>query len=230
MELLVVMAIMLALSTILVAGYFGMTRAASYTAAETDVYNLLQLARQRACMDGTKVFFVLIDNQSCVLVHGVGQVTGLEPNLRLYDAYADHHTVSTPESGGTHLRLWNMDDNGMIDDATIDYKPKEEVVAGSLPPEKFIRTTCVIEGRFSGSWKIGDHYGFELYPRQILPKGFYFGVPGRGSDPNFNKLTFNPDGSPEGTLKFRIYEKIAAEARDTLVNIMPDGSITLKKP
>ena len=56
MELLVVMSIMLIVSTILVAGYFGMTRAASYTAAETDVFNHLQLARQRASLDGTRVF------------------------------------------------------------------------------------------------------------------------------------------------------------------------------
>ena len=97
MELLVVMSIMLIVSTILVAGYFGMTRAASYTAAETDVFNHLQLARQRASLDGTRVFFLLIDSNSYVLVHGAGTLTKdmdsktFGGRHRFYDAYADLH-------------------------------------------------------------------------------------------------------------------------------------------
>ncbi len=230
MELLVVMAIMLTISTILVAGYFGMTRAASNTAAESDVYNLLQLARQRACMDGTRVFFLLIDNRSCVLVHGGGEVTSIEAGgQRIYDAYADHRTVSSGNAAGTNLRLWNMNADGRADDVTIAYSEKSEPVAGGPSSDRYLRRICAIDGRFTGVWKIGDRYGFELYPRHYLPKGFSFGVPGRGADPNLHKIIFNPDGKPEGALEFRIYEKIVkpGKGQDAKVTISLDGSIVI---
>jgi type II secretory pathway pseudopilin PulG len=249
MELLVVMAIMLTISTILVAGYFGMTRAASYAAAETDVYNLIQLARQRACLDGTKVFFMLIDSNSYVLVHGVGELTrdmenrSYEGRHRIYDAYADHFAVNQASS---KLRIWNMDRNVYADDVNISLDTAiEDTYAGS--GDRYMRQTCTLAAKLPrpadySSWKQGDRYGFELYPRQMLPKGFYFGIQDLGTFPNNDKIVFAADGSSSrvsgnvttttGKTKLYMYEKIAKEtSRAVLIEITnPQAAIEIKKP
>jgi len=205
MELLVVMSIMLIISTILVAGYFGMTRAASYTAAETDVFNHLQLARQRASLDGTRVFFMLIDSNSYVLVHGVGELTADMAQAttpagkhRFYDAYADLQTFTNDAS---RVRVWNMDKNVYGDDATVDATGDETLDAYPGSAERYARDTCMFEARLQNGtkydqWKKGDCYGFELYPRQVLPKGFFFDL---GTAKSLT-IVFKPDGTA-GQLK-----------------------------
>ncbi len=249
MELLVVMAIMLTLSTILVAGYFGMTRAASYTAAESEVFNLLQLARQRACMDGTKVFFMLIDSNSYVLVHGVGELTRdmgsqtFNGRHRIYDAYADHHVYT---GFGSKLRVWNMDKNVYADDVSISLVPStEDTYEGS--GDRYRRQIYTLDAILPkpaeySSWKKGDRYGFELYPRQMLPKGFYFGIQSIGTLPNNDKIVFAADGSSSrvsgsettttGKTLLYIYEKIAKDVkRAVLIEITnPQATIEIKKP
>jgi prepilin-type N-terminal cleavage/methylation domain-containing protein len=250
MELLVVMAIMLTISTILVAGYFGMTRAASYAAAETDVYNLIQLARQRACLDGTKVFFMLIDSNSYVLVHGVGELTRDMENKsfngrhRIYDAYADHFVITNASS---KLCVWNMDRNVYADDVNINLV--EDGGSDTYPGsgEKYTRMINTLDVVLPQpadyrSWKQGDRYGFELYPRQILPKGFYFGIQDIGTFPKNDKIVFAADGSSSrvsdnvttttGITKLYMYEKIAKEtSRAVLIEITnPQAAIEIKKP
>ena len=253
LELLVVMSIMLVIATILVAGYFGMTRAASYTAAETDVFNHLQLARQRASLDGTRVFFLLIDSNSYVLVHGTGQLTSdMDKNINangkhvFYDAYADLHEITNKAS---RVRAWNMGKNiygdnvniGMASDGPLPTFP------GSAAGTKYYRETFWFEVDLPvaaqwSQWKQGDRYGFELYPRQVLPKGFYFGLQDINTFPDNESIVFAADGTSSrvsgknppvetrtGVTKLYIFEKIAKEKeRAILINIKnPDGAITL---
>ena len=248
MELLVVMSIMLIVSTILVAGYFGMTRAASYTAAETDVFNHLQLARQRASLDGTRVFFLLIDSNSYVLVHGAGQLTRdmdskiYDGRHRIYDAYADMHEITNKAS---HVRVWNMDKNLYGDDVNIN----PAAVDGPAPTfpgseENYFRHTCVLDARLPNAaqwnrWKQGDRYGFELYPRQVLPKGFYFGLQDLDNAPRNESIVFAADGTSSrvsgsppvitrtGITSLFIYERIAKDTKRAIqIQVKnPDGSI-----
>ena len=197
MELLIVMAIMIVITTILVGGYFGMTRAASYHAAETGVFNLLQLARQRACMDGTKVFFMLLDSNTCVLVRGVGELgTGMqkssEGELRyhFYDYYADHHIITNEFS---KLRVWNMSNNLYGEDVQLS----RSFNAGSRAD---FRPFYTVDAKLRSAgevnqWKKGDRYGFELFPRHVLPLGFLFSVNTIGNLPENFRIAFNADGS-----------------------------------
>ena len=241
MELLVVMSIMLVVSTILVAGYFGMTRAASYTAAETDVFNHLQLARQRASLDGTRVFFLLIDSNSYVLVHGAGTLTKdmdsktFGGRHRFYDAYADLQMITNDAS---RVRVWNMDKNVYGDDVTIDPAGDETLETYPGSSSSYVRETCEFEAKLPAAaqyakWKKGDRYGFELYPRLVLPKGFLFDL---GSEKSLT-IVFNPDGTSgrvdkSGTVldqstTISIFERIAMGNDKNTVKIAvgADGSI-----
>lgn len=244
LELLVVMGIMLTLSSILVAAYFGMTRAASYTAAETAVYNLLQLARQRACMDGTTIYFMLVDNTSCVLVHGVGEMTSPVEAVtggrrRFYDAYADHKQITKDDSG---LRIWNMASGDYADNVRMLRPASGQAVSlyPGAPDPKYVREVIQIDGVFhdAGKWKYdaatqrGERYGFELYPRQVLPKGFYFDL---GSEKSLT-IVFKADGTagrPEidGNVDnedttVTIYEKIATGDKGKIkIRVLSNGTI-----
>ena len=243
LELLVVMSIMLVIATILVAGYFGMTRAASYTAAETDVFNHLQLARQRASLDGTRVFFLLIDSNSYVLVHGAGQLTSdMDKNINangkhvFYDAYADMHEITNKAS---RVRAWNMSKNIYGDNVNIGMAPDGPLPTfpGSAAGTKYYRETFWFEVDLPvaaqwSQWKQGDRYGFELYPRQVLPKGFYFDL---GTAKSL-MIVFKPDGTA-GQLKIggdvdnvdttvTIFEKITTGDKGKIkIIVQKDGTI-----
>jgi Tfp pilus assembly protein FimT len=257
MELLVVMAIMLTISTIVVSSYFGMTRAASYHAAENSVLKSLQLARQRACLDGTPVYFMLIDSNSYVLVHGAGELTqdmdskvNAEGRHTIFDAYADHHAVTNDNSG---LRVWNMDRNVYADDVNITVKEfvTEDYpgVANPLSPAyQHRRLTTVLEVKLPAAgqwnqWKKGDRYGFELHPRQMLPSGFHFGVGSIGHLPRSDKIAFAADGrssylTPNNTVidtgvtRIYLHERIVDETgRAVLITIQhPQGTIKVEQP
>ncbi len=240
MELLVVMSIMLIISTILVAGYFGMTRAASYTAAETDVFNHLQLARQRASLDGTRVFFMLIDSNSYVLVHGVGELTSDMQNgtfdafHRFYDAYAD---LNIPNIKNSRVRVWNMDKNVYGNDAKTLMVTNNSVPTFPGSADKFSHISYSLDIKLPlasqySQWKKGDRYGFELYPQLVLPKGFYFDL---GTAKSL-MIVFKPDGTA-GQLKIggdvdnvdttvTIFEKITTGDKGKIkIIVQKDGTI-----
>lgn len=219
MELLMVVFIMITVSTIMVAGYFGMTRTASYDAAAGDIYNSLLLARQRAAMDGTTVYFLLLDTNQFVLVRGVGDLAedirmNVGPNEHeLYDAYADLESYAPlgtaaedddeDDLGGGSV-LWNMNNNASAALVNI----QTNIAVRRIDPvteDPYFRMECVITVRQRpdpsdpkkklplGSWKAGDRYGIELYPRKLLPKGYWFRIAGK--EPECEKIVFHPDGS-----------------------------------
>ncbi|NLF23967.1 MAG: type II secretion system protein [Lentisphaerae bacterium] len=257
MELLVVMAIMITISTIVVSSYFGMTRAASYHAAENSVLKALQLARQRACLDGTPVQFMLIDSNSYVLVHGAGELTqdmdskvNAEGRHTFYDTYADHHAVTNDNS---NLRVWNMTQNVYADDVTIRVaeRTNEDYPGVPNPNDAAYQhrgLTTILEVKLPAAgqwsrWKKGDRYGFELHPRQMLPNGFFFGIQNIGSFPRNDKIVFAANGnssyvnahgdiSQSGVTQLYLYERIADETRRAiLLEIQnPQGTIKVKKP
>lgn len=81
-ELLVVMGLMALLTAMVFSNSFGMSQAASYAAAEETVYNVLQTARQRACIDGQDVYVVVVADkgraggQACLaIIEGSGLVS-----------------------------------------------------------------------------------------------------------------------------------------------------------
>ncbi|MDD5706106.1 MAG: type II secretion system protein [Kiritimatiellae bacterium] len=246
LELLTVIAIMMVVSTILVASFFGMGRAAAYTTARNAVFNTLHLARQRALMDGSRVFFMLIDSNSFVLVHGAGTLsldaaTGPGGRMLLFDAYSDltNFVNSVPENG---VRIWNMSrrSNQYVSANVV----KVEMVLDSekylVPPEdggtEYSRLIYHIETEPTdvSKWKQGDRYGFELYPRQELSKGFYLGFEGLETEPKNDVIVFRPDGGTEGykdgCTEVYIYEKIKQdEANAVKIEVAnPSGTIKVK--
>jgi prepilin-type N-terminal cleavage/methylation domain-containing protein len=237
-ELLVVMAIMVTVSAILVANYFGMTRAASYTAAGRNVYNMLMLARQRACMDGAPVHFMLIDSNSYVLVRGAGTLCrNLENNLiRDYYADLDAMAVDLDEYSDDEIRVWNMD-NGAC--AVVDthgenggirkWTDEKATFPDSNATYKRVSYTIKLRSANAAEWKEGHRYGFELYPRQLLPKGFRFGFNSPQQTPRNEVIAFNPDGSTDLNSEARIYiyETIKkGDSKDMLrITVEPNGTI-----
>lgn len=78
-ELLVVMGLMALLTAMIFSNSFGMSQAASYAAAQEAVYNTLQMARQRACIDGKDVY-VIIQNEKdkphqLAIIEGYGRIS-----------------------------------------------------------------------------------------------------------------------------------------------------------
>ncbi len=238
MELLVVMGIMLIVSTILVAGYFGMIRAASYTAAETDLFNHLQLARQRASLDGVRVFFMLIDSNSYVLVRGAGTLTRdmgkseTSNRYRFYDAYADYDGHKPEEINlAKTVRVWNMDKGLYGDDVRIDPTNPEDMYV-PVSGARFKRPSCKFEVLLPSTvehkeWKRGDRYGFELYPRQMLPKGFYFDL----DDGKPVTLVFKPDGTTRQNTTITVFEKIGEKSKSKnkiRITVKASGEISVE--
>lgn len=83
-ELLVVMGLMALLTAMVFSNSFGMSQATSYTAAQDTVFNVLQMAHQRACIDGKDVYVHLInpdptiapqDSPRLAIIEGYGRIS-----------------------------------------------------------------------------------------------------------------------------------------------------------
>ena len=196
LELLIVIAMMIFISTIAVVNYFGVTRAASYSAISTNVFNALLTARQRACLDNKTVYFYLQNNTNFVLQESFGTIAGIDPDggtggYIFYDPYVSSLSfqsnsvllnIDVPGSGAIvwqsspgNYTIHGIDANG------------NAVSYSTTACELFVTNNSASA---SFTWSIGNHYGMQLYAPQTLPKGFVFSPQGAG-----NSIAFLPDGT-----------------------------------
>ena len=130
LELLTVIAIMALLSTFAVTSYFGAIRGMTRRSAIKHLVNTLELAKQRAAMEGVNVS-VLIYNEmtglqnneetyapSYVIVRELGRVTYEDQPNRIYDEFTpldSYYTVSKSadelkkRARFESIRLYNME-------------------------------------------------------------------------------------------------------------------------
>jgi prepilin-type N-terminal cleavage/methylation domain-containing protein len=122
MELLIVIAIMIFVSSIAVVNYFGAVRASSYSAGQKTILGALQLARQRACLDAAPTYFYILDATNYMIVRRGGVIIAsssgdgalpsdyrvqITPNACvLYDAYTDLSSMV----GADAVTIGNMEE------------------------------------------------------------------------------------------------------------------------
>lgn len=227
LELLVVMAIMALISTAMIGSFFGAQRAASYTAAAADVRNSLLLARQRACLDGVKTYFVLTNEYDYAIIHPMGRLTGVEEGF-FYDAYTDLESMA-----GRQTTIFDLD-SMRRGDVTIAYREANPDIGRFGPFYRFVFSAATLP-----DWAGNETYGILLHPVQRLPKGFYFRWGQEANDlasPS-PRIIFNPDGSTEafnGTTRtvpavIQIIEKIAEgrPANRVKIQVSPSGKVEI---
>jgi prepilin-type N-terminal cleavage/methylation domain-containing protein len=219
LELLVVIAIIMIVSSVLVASYFGMMRSSSYAATEKNVFGALNLARQRACIDGTRVYMMFTNSTDFVLVRSAGRITKND-TTHIYDAYAD---LSAAANTNMDSRIYNMDTNGMAKLTGIEWVDgRTNNLITRIPYDRPEWCLSIIDQVPAGNFRVGHRYGMEVYQMQRLPEGFYCKVESVGrpalSFPdiamNNNKVVFEPDGrrGSHSISKIVVYEKIVGES------------------
>lgn len=204
LELLAVMSIMALLSTLAVTSYFGAIRGMAGRSARQHFLNSLTQARQRACVDGTRMSLMVFNEPteydasgklakfapSYVVCKELGRLSFVSGNFlfdefsdlkQLFGETADSTKVSANYKGGT--RLYNLSKGYWV-----MIKPfvvlKDEGSQGTLlysdAPYAFksyafeTMTASWAQSSAAQTWEPGDSYGIEVTPIQSLPKGFTF--------------------------------------------------------
>lgn len=185
MELLVVITIMGLISTIAVSSYFGITRAAAYSASHDNLYNTLVLTKQRAVIDGKMTSLVILNASEYIVVRAVGRISHVETG-NSSDAYSDlSGAVSTEAS-----EIYNLETNTLT---TISKTVTISVWTIPIPDPftgvDYDATAYKFTGAGAGFFAVGDRYGFALHSKQVLPRGYTF------APPFPQEVRFNPDGS-----------------------------------
>jgi len=213
---------MIFITTIALVNYFGVMRAAGYATISNNVFNSLLMARQRACIDNKPVFFYLLDTTNYVLQESIGTITDIDGALE----------TDTPPGGGVVFRdrygsppvqsnsvIVNMD-NPAEPAATV-WKVEER----DLQHRFVIHVLLTSSAGWNDNGRNNDHYGTELFARQMLPKGFSFQQsPG-------TKVIFQPDGTVDiiNGLKKLVVQEILGNnntARQVTFTIESSGKIT----
>lgn len=245
LELLMVMTIMIFITTIALMNILGGTRSSSYAAGANDVFDDLMLGRQRACLDGTKTFLLLRDSTNFVLVRDMGTVCAVQngtngPNSQLVDQYSDYTALLTTSLAG--YRLVDMDRDAYADVVTSITSSGTYSMTNALNPSPgWNMLVYYIDIKPAGpphvDWKGDDDYGIELHAAQMLPKGFHFelGATLGSETPDFNRITFNTDGSVAcdwaadagTTWNLYVVEDIGPTAGNRIrIGIAPNGTIS----
>lgn len=214
-ELMVVMGLMILISSIVVSGTFGMTRSASYRAAENVVYNALQAARQQACTDGKRVIVAFVNDRggtdeanALSIIEATGTITEDVSGNYIQDRCANlaKYTGSGVVSSGSDTKnadtVWNLRTGASFSGFTItrsdDVTYKMEPIPGG-GTEKYRYTVTRIEPKndklAQNFWAKGDPYGFQITQSQTLPRGFKIGFGAPGASPAGKLLVFEPDGT-----------------------------------
>lgn len=234
-ELLSVMAVMVMITTIVVASGFGMRRGAAYTAARQIPQNVLEYAHQRACMDGRKtaVLFAKSGENSDELVASIFQAAGTvsdNKSSQIIDRFSDVAEVSSSLNAP---KVFNFSSGGSFAVKSIKRDNRSEVqnisfkdvsgmavsadAAADGEKNKYYYPYTVITPKESkefksGEWPVGSAYGFEVADRQVLPKNYDYTRKGNGGDggrePPF-WFIFNPDGTSEkGSITIGVKESV----------------------
>jgi prepilin-type N-terminal cleavage/methylation domain-containing protein len=253
-ELMVVIGIMILISSIVVTGSFGMSRASGYMAAESVVYNTLQAARQKACTDGKRVLVAFvkieadadtaIDDYSLVTVEAAGTIDKNEAvhSTFFYDRTSTLANFQDTRNDGA---IWNLDTGvcvqGPFTNSVTDIEGEKIPSETGVDVGAFGYSTTKVallpdsKDTFSSSyWKPGHAYGFQMGETQEVPMGFKLKV--NGGSPEGWRVRFEPDGRSSFTKAkggqqsdsglIEIYEEIAP---DTSIRIRVDkGSVKVE--
>lgn len=211
LELLIVIAMMIFITTIAAVNYFHASRAYSYTTAGNTIFNALQMARQRACVDNKAVYFYLTDTNSFVLQESSGTLSSIssgndtttptDPSRIFYDNYSDASSFRSNSllvdinQPGVSAIVWLAETKPIPGSAGVD------PTTGN--PVSCDQQTCVLHVTNNPTatydvthWKIGDQYGIALTTVQLLPKGFTFH---NTKSPKDSKIIFLPDGTADSS-------------------------------
>lgn len=258
MELLAVMAIMGILSTLAVTGYFSAVRGMTRRRAVSNLIAALNQARQRASIDGTRTALICYNvkhvatpnlsdlrtfSPSYVICKALGRVTCNNPSSVLggNPLFGDEFTpldkvfgaVSSDYSFGSR-RLYNLSDkewSEVGDTVTLgayNANLKSSLTGENLPTTEML--WCFTKkGGGNASWKVGDLYGIEVSPPEVLPKNIYFQTLGAGT----GQITvlFDSDGCPKNqngsptTVSISFFDK-TTEMLFATITVQTDGSVT----
>jgi prepilin-type N-terminal cleavage/methylation domain-containing protein len=209
MELLVVITILGLISTIAVSSYFGITRAAAYSAAHDNLYNTLVLTKQRAVIDGKVTSLVLLSPDKYVAVRAVGRIShvvppvGSETDDQVHDAYAD-----LSGAVATGVEVYNLDATSATISQTVTISQTANLAMDdpfTSAANDYPATAYKFAGTGIGFFTVGDRYGFALHSKQVLPRGYAFAS---ASFPL--EVRFNPDGSCAEAVVIEVVETIRA--------------------
>lgn len=222
MELLAVMAVMALLTTLSVTSYFGAVRSMTRRSAIKHLVNTLLLARQRACMENSRISVMIFNdivgiNQtdvtpSYVLCKEIGRISFVKGD-RLADEFFEIEKIFGVTSYGPSykgsLRLYNLDE-GKWSDVYPWVEPYELTDRRSASGNPYMSASERVNGYslncFSfrinpnvqhnnpASWEIGDPYGIEAGPMGALPRNFWFAQLQSVVTKSL-VFTFNPDGT-----------------------------------
>lgn len=249
MELLVVMSIMgllLALGTV---SYFSAIAGMAQRSAVDHLMSTLTTARQRACMDATRIGVIWYnesaDGSSTNVVptyavcKAIGRVSRVEGNY-IYDEFTslDEMFGTAPNSLGSKLkgmRIFNMTQGNM----TLVIPRAVEFQGAQMLPSPYGMligagnltgfTYYGLEKHASSStwtWNNGDVYGVVSTEPQTLPKGIVFSSLAEDRETtqlSDNCIWFYPDGRVSGrTIKLRDTK----QNKTCSFTVNNDGSIT----
>lgn len=164
-ELLVVMGLMALLTAMVFSNSFGMTQASAYSAAQETVYNVLQMARQRACIDGKDVYVILKTEDekrpTLAIIEGYGRIAieykaGIRENAPDGDkskGYFVDNGYSMQRPTESSVDIYNLTSGGQARLAGVDDKDEQDFI-----PE-------IDASR--GQRTVADQFQFEHKVRQI---------------------------------------------------------------
>jgi prepilin-type N-terminal cleavage/methylation domain-containing protein len=251
LELLAVMSIMAMLTTLAVTSYFSAIRGMTRRSAVKHLANTLILARQRACMEGTRVSVMVFnevsgyDNAgrekivpSYVVCKEVGRISSMSSGI-LIDEFAPLNkmfgTATLDASYLGSIRLYNLTqgkwsnvlpsvtEHKLTGRASAYQMAKSGTeVLYDIPAYGFVKNTKV-PNQNDATWQAGDSYGIEAAPVSSLPRGFEFDE----LQESLSKVvcvTFKPDGSStDKTVGIRTTQTPVTRSR---VSVQSDGTIT----
>ena len=228
-ELLSVMAVMVMITTIVVASGFGLRRSASYTSAMQVPRSVLEYAHQRACMDGRKTAVLFAPNgknssefaASIFQANGIIYETDTGGNGSITDIFSD---IAKADSGAGVLTVFNFKSGKKFivnkverHESTsnmqhVDFNPAKEnqgpdyTVDGEAH-SYFYPTTIIHKSSddkenpaiTGGNWEPGSTYGFEIADRQILPVNFTYAHKSGGHKSTGNDGSFWFIFNPDGS-------------------------------
>lgn len=205
LELLAVMGIMMIMAAIAVSSYFGMTRGSAMRSAVSHLRSTLLLARQSAIMQGRKTYVIFgqsATNAWYVVCRHEGTATVTPDNYVMGDKYTDLSALST------NSRIYNLDTGvGSKIAEPVIYYPDTKVWA--------VETEDPI-------WTGLNKYGWEIYPKTYLPRGFQFGYGVSPATPEM--IVFNADGTTrDQPYGIDIFESIHLESADPHAEITVAG-------
>lgn len=251
LELLTVVAIMGMLSTLAVTSYFSAIRGMTRRSAIKHLVNTLVLARQRSCMEGSRMS-VLIFNEvtgydsrnkaivapSYVICKEVGRVSAKQGD-QIYDEFTAldklfgyEKSVSAIKSDGEYasMRLYNLAEGKwtcvypkvlLTKDINAIISDGESV---NLPIFTFVKNArSESKNPSSATWEVGDPYGIEVTPLNSLPRGFWFKKFEDAENRAPICITFEPDGNASRTENIVIEEQLVNKR--TTIRVTNTGEI-----